>query len=41
MAQCGIARIDNLNTGVSGTAPIVPGDPDRESVGAIQDLLTG
>jgi hypothetical protein len=41
MAPCGIARIDQLNAGVGGVAPIVPGDPDRQSVGVIQDFLTG
>jgi hypothetical protein len=41
MAQCGIARIDNLNAAVSGTAPIGSGDPDQAAVRVIQDLLTG
>lgn len=39
MAKTGIARIDNLFAGAPGVAPIGPGDPDREAVGAIQDLL--
>lgn len=40
MAVSGIERIDQLLAG--GAAPaICRGDPDREAVGAIQDLLTG
>jgi hypothetical protein len=41
MALCGISRIDDLNTGAAAANPIGLGDPDKESVGAIQDLLTG
>ncbi len=41
MANTGIARIDSLMVGAPGVAPIVPGDPDRDAVGAIQDLLSG
>ena len=41
MALCGISRIDDLNAGVATASPIGPGDPDRQSVGLIQDLLSG
>jgi hypothetical protein len=41
MALCGISRIDDLNAGAAGADPIGPGDPDKESVGVLQDLLTG
>jgi hypothetical protein len=41
MALCGISRIDELNAGAAGAVPIGPGDRDEESVGVIQDLLTG
>jgi peptidoglycan hydrolase-like protein with peptidoglycan-binding domain len=41
MAVCGISRIDDLNAGVATATPIGPGDPDKESVGLIQNLLTG
>lgn len=41
MANTGIARIDNLMAGTPGVAPIAVGDPDRDAVGAIQDLLMG
>jgi peptidoglycan hydrolase-like protein with peptidoglycan-binding domain len=41
MALCGISRIDDLNAGAATASPIGPGDPDRESVGLIQGLLTG
>jgi hypothetical protein len=41
MALCGISRIDDLNAGVTTANPIGPGDPDKESVGVIQNLLTG
>jgi len=41
MAQCGIPRIDELIAGTGSAAPIGPGDSDRDSVGLIQDLLTG
>jgi peptidoglycan hydrolase-like protein with peptidoglycan-binding domain len=40
MASSGIERIDNLFDGLSQEL-IVQGDADRESVGAIQDLLIG
>jgi hypothetical protein len=40
VCACGISRIDTLFTG-GECPPIVPGDPDRDAVGAIQDLLTG
>ena len=40
MARCGIDRIDNLCAGTASAAPIAPGDPDKESVGVIQDFLT-
>jgi len=41
MANTGIARIDNLMMRAPGVAPIATGDPDRDAVGAIQDLLSG
>ena len=41
MAKTGITRIDNLMARTPGVAPIGDGDPDREAVGAIQDLLRG
>jgi hypothetical protein len=41
MANTGITRIDNLMIGAPGVAPIATGDPDRDAVGAIQDLLSG
>jgi peptidoglycan hydrolase-like protein with peptidoglycan-binding domain len=41
MAKTGIERIDGLLAGSPGAAPVKPGDPDREAVGAIQDLLRG
>jgi hypothetical protein len=41
MALCGISRIDDLNSAAATASPIIPGDPDVESVGVIQDLLTG
>ena len=41
MANTGITRIDNLMARAPGVAPLVVGDPDREAVGAIQDLLAG
>jgi len=41
MANTGIARIDNLMMRASGVAPVATGDPDRDAVGAIQDLLSG
>jgi len=41
MASCGIKRIDDMRTGLASAQAIGPGDPDRESVGVIQDFLTG
>lgn len=41
MALCGISRIDDLLAGAAGASPIGPGDPDNQSVGVIQSLLTG
>lgn len=41
MAATGIARIDALFADTPGTAPLAPGDTDREAVGAMQDLLSG
>jgi peptidoglycan hydrolase-like protein with peptidoglycan-binding domain len=41
MAQSGLARIDGLFEGTSTVPPVAPGDTDKESVGAIQDLLRG
>jgi peptidoglycan hydrolase-like protein with peptidoglycan-binding domain len=41
MARSGLARIDGLFEGAAGAQPVGPGDPDKESVGAIQDLLRG
>jgi peptidoglycan hydrolase-like protein with peptidoglycan-binding domain len=41
MALCGISRIDDLNAGAAAASPIGPGDRDSESVGVIQNLLTG
>jgi hypothetical protein len=41
MALCGISRIDDLHAGTAAAIPIGPGDPDKQSVGLIQDLLTG
>ncbi|MBK5293187.1 MAG: peptidoglycan-binding protein [Acidobacteriia bacterium] len=41
MARSGINRIDGLLAGDSTLPLIAPGDPDRESVGAVQDLLRG
>ncbi len=41
MALSGISRIDDLNAGVPTATPIGPGDPDKQSVGLIQDLLSG
>lgn len=40
MALSGIPQIDELLAG-SGSAAIGPGDPDRDSVGLVQDLLAG
>jgi peptidoglycan hydrolase-like protein with peptidoglycan-binding domain len=41
MARTRIDRIDGLLAGTPGVAAVKPGDPDREAVGAIQDLLRG
>jgi hypothetical protein len=41
MAMSGLPRIDGLFDGAVIVQPVVPGDPDKESVGAIQDLLRG
>jgi hypothetical protein len=41
MAKTGIERIDGLLAGAPGVSAVAPGDPDREAVGAIQDLLRG
>ncbi|MBM3812911.1 MAG: peptidoglycan-binding protein [Acidimicrobiia bacterium] len=41
MARSGISRIDNLFEAAAGSSPLAPEDEDRESVGAIQDLLRG
>src|ERR1019366_540207 len=41
MAKTGITRIDDLMAGTQGTEGIGTGDPDRDAVGAVQDLLKG
>lgn len=41
MAPCGIPRIDDLNSGAVSATAIGPGDPDRESVGVVQQMLAG
>src|SRR5271165_3862766 len=41
MTKSGLPRIDALFQGTVGAQPVGPGDPDKESVGAIQDLLRG
>jgi hypothetical protein len=41
MAPCGIPRIDDLNAGAPSARPIGPGDTDTESVGLVQQMLTG
>jgi hypothetical protein len=41
MAKSGLPRIDGLFEGVLVVQPISPGGPDKQSVGAIQDLLRG
>jgi hypothetical protein len=41
MAKTGIDRIDGLLAGTPGVSQLGPGDPDRDAVGAIQDLLRG
>ena len=40
MARCGVDRIDDLCAGTAAAASIGPGDPDKDSVGIIQDFLT-
>jgi peptidoglycan hydrolase-like protein with peptidoglycan-binding domain len=40
VAQTGIARIDQLLNGLVAT-PIAAGEPDRDAVGVVQDLLRG
>lgn len=41
MALCGIARIDDLNSGAATATPIAEGDSDRDSVGVVQQMLAG
>lgn len=41
MALCGISRIDDLNSGAASATPIGAGDPDKDSVGLVQQMLTG
>jgi peptidoglycan hydrolase-like protein with peptidoglycan-binding domain len=41
MASCGVHRIDDMNHGLAPAQVIGPGDSDRDSVGVIQDFLTG
>jgi peptidoglycan hydrolase-like protein with peptidoglycan-binding domain len=41
MAKSGLVRIDGLFEDLMVIQPIGPGDPDKESVGAVQDLLRG
>jgi peptidoglycan hydrolase-like protein with peptidoglycan-binding domain len=41
MAMSGLTRIDGLFEGVPAVQPVGPGDADKDSVGAIQDLLRG
>jgi hypothetical protein len=41
MAKSGLPRIDGLFESTLGVQPVGPGDPDRASIGAIQDLLRG
>ena len=41
MAKSGLPRIDGLFEGAPVVAPVGPGEPDKESVGASQDLLRG
>jgi len=40
MIPSGIERIDKLATAAADANPIVKGDPDKESVGVIQDFLS-
>jgi peptidoglycan hydrolase-like protein with peptidoglycan-binding domain len=39
--KTGIERIDNLLANTRAALPVGPGDPDRDAVGLIQDLLIG
>src|ERR1017187_5742117 len=41
MAKRGLTRIDGLFENVMVIQPVGPGDSDKDSVGAIQDLLRG
>jgi peptidoglycan hydrolase-like protein with peptidoglycan-binding domain len=41
MAMSGLTRIDGLFGGAPAVQPVGPGDADKDSVGAIQDLLRG
>jgi peptidoglycan hydrolase-like protein with peptidoglycan-binding domain len=41
MAKSGLPRIDGLFEGTVGVQAVGPGEQDKESVGAIQDLLRG
>src|SRR5712691_3634331 len=41
MSKCGVPRIDDLFAGQPAVPPIAAGEADRESVGAVQDLLRG
>jgi hypothetical protein len=41
VALCGIDRIDDLLAGKPSALNILPGDDDKQSVGAVQELLTG
>jgi peptidoglycan hydrolase-like protein with peptidoglycan-binding domain len=41
MALCGIPRIDDLNTNAAGATAIAAGDPDKDSVGLLQQMLAG
>jgi hypothetical protein len=41
MASCGVQRIDDMHGGLASAQAVGPADPDRDSVGVIQDFLTG
>lgn len=41
MALCGIPRIDDLMAAVATAQPIQEGDPDAQTVGVVQQMLTG
>lgn len=41
MALCGIPRIDDLSCGAQGATPICAGDPEKECVGLVQQMLAG